>query len=82
MNAGDSSPSSKLMEDLISALLSLDPIIPFVFALRTPISSLPPPITTLIQANTSRCYFSSWVNQTLLLQHPATGIFLMHAGQR
>ncbi|KAH8918775.1 glycosyltransferase family 1 protein [Atractiella rhizophila] len=69
----------EIVEDLIEALLSISPPLPFLFALSSPLANLSPSLSAHIKTS-PQCLFLPWVPQTLILQHSALGFFLTHGG--
>ncbi|KAH8917753.1 glycosyltransferase family 1 protein [Atractiella rhizophila] len=69
----------EIVEDLVEALLSISPPLPFLFALSSPLANLSPSLSARIKTS-PQCLFLPWVPQTLILQHRALGLFLTHGG--
>ncbi|KAH8917334.1 glycosyltransferase family 1 protein [Atractiella rhizophila] len=71
----------EIVEDMIETMLDISPPLPIIVALASPFASLSSNLQNRIAENQDRCLFLDWVPQTLVLQHPALGLFLTHAGQ-
>ncbi|KAH8930200.1 glycosyltransferase family 1 protein [Atractiella rhizophila] len=69
----------EIVEDIVETLLNMQPPIPFLFALSSPLANLSSALAERIKTS-PQCLFLPWVPQTLIFQHPGLGLFLTHGG--
>lgn len=66
----------EMISTIIKTLISISPPLPFVFAKASPKSIFPEELYQLVN-DSGRGILSDWVPQVRVLQHPATGIFMV-----